>query len=183
MALGIKHVGKNVLISEHAIIVGLENITIGNNVRIDGNVVILAKRGELSVGSNVHIEPSSSLIAHYGIEIGDFCTISHGVRLFTASADYSGDYFTNVFPDPVYQSPIKGKIRLGNHVIIGGNSVVMPNLEIAEGAAIGALSFVRYSLTGWRIYGGNPLRDLGERKQKIKFIGEKLLSDSENTIN
>jgi len=172
--LGIAEVGENVLISKDIVLTGIENIKIGNNVRIDSFNIILAQRGSLKIGSNVHVEPSSSIVAHFGIVIGDFCTISHGVRLFTASANYDGHYFTNVFPDPKYQKPYSGTIEIEDHVIIGGNSVVMPNLTIHEGAAVGALSFVRRSLSSWTVYGGNPLKTIKPRSQKIKEIANSI---------
>ena len=168
--LGIASVGKNVRVSEDAILIGLENISLGSNIRIDSYNVILSKRGKFVVGNNVHIEPSSSIVAHFGVEIGNFCTISHGSRIYTASANYSGDYFTNVFPEAKYQVPKTGQIILEDHVMIGGNCVVMPGVTLGEGAAIGALSFVRKSVEGWTIYGGNPLKRLGDRRKNIKDI-------------
>ena len=174
--LGIGKVGTNVRVSEHATLVGLENMSLGSNIRIDSHVVILSRRGKFTVGDNVHIEPLSSIITHYGVKIGNFCTISHGVRLFTASANYGGDHFTNVFPDEKYQKAIAGEIILEDHVIVGGNSVVMPGVTISEGAAIGALSFVRNSVSGWAIYGGNPLKRIRTRKRSIKEIGAGLLA-------
>ena len=168
--LGIASVGKNVRVSEDAIIIGLENISLGSNIRIDSYNVILSKRGKFVVGNNVHIEPSSSIVTHFGVEIGNFCTISHGSRLYTASANYSGDYFTNVFPEAKYQVPKTGQIILEDHVMIGGNCVIMPGVTLGEGAAIGALSFIRKSVEGWAIYGGNPLKRLGDRKKTIKDI-------------
>lgn len=172
--LGIKRVGKNVEVSKDCVITGIENISIGDNVRIDSYSIILARRGWLEIGSNVHIEPFNSIVAHFGVSLGDYCTISHGVRLFTASADYSGQYFTNVFPERKYQKPFSGEIRLENHVIIGANSVVMPNLTIHEGAAVGALSFVRRSLSSWTVYGGNPLKTIRLRSQTIKEIANSI---------
>lgn len=176
---GFKSIGENVQISDKAIVVGPQNISIGSNVRIDSNVVILSRRGELRIGSNVHIEPHSSLVAHFGIQIGNFCTISHGVRLFTASANYNGDYFTNVFPADKYQVPFTGKIMLEDHVIVGANSVVLPGVVLSEGAAIGALSFVRTSLPGWTVYGGNPIRRISSRNTNIRDIGISLLEENE----
>jgi acetyltransferase-like isoleucine patch superfamily enzyme len=175
--LGIKSVGRNVLVSEHATLVGLGNISLGSNVRIDSHVVILAARGILGIGNNVHIEPSASIVAHFPVQIGNFCTISHGVRLFTASADYSGNHFTNVFPSKNYQDPLTGPITIMDHVIIGGNSVVMPNLVISEGAAIGALSFVKNSLEGWTIYGGNPLRTIKTRSKGVLDLAREIESN------
>lgn len=175
--LGFKRVGQNVHIAQNSTIVGLNNISLGSNIRIDSFVVILAAQGELEIGHNVHIEPHSSLVAHAGIEIGNYCTVSHGVRLFTASANYSGDFFTNVFPDPKYQKAKRGKILLGDHVILGGNSVVMPGVSIGEGSAIGALSFVRENVEPWGIYGGNPLRFIRERTKNIKELGLQIISE------
>ncbi len=175
---GIGSVGSNVRVSEHATLVGLQNIHLGSNVRIDSHVVILSGRGNLTVGNNVHIEPASSIVTHFGVEIGNYCTISHGVRLFTASADYSGEYFTNIFPDDKYQVSKGGPITLHDHVIIGGNSVVMPGTEIGEGAAVGALSFVRHSIDGWAIYGGNPLKRLGDRTTHIRELAAQIEAEN-----
>lgn len=178
--LGIGSVGQNVLVSEHATIVGLQNVNLGNNIRIDSHVIILSRQGPLTIGNNVHIEPASSIVSHNGVVIGNYCTVSHGVRLFTASADYSGHHFTNVFPEAHYQKAVTGQIVLEDHVIIGANSVVMPDVVIGEGAAVGALSFVRSSVEGWAIYGGNPLRRLGSRSTVIRDLG-KLLETGINT--
>ena len=170
-SMGIRSVGKNVRISQDATVVGLHNVRIGDNVRIDSYVTVLAGRGPLSIGSNVHIEPSTSLVAHGSIRIGNFCTLSHGCRLFTASTDYSGQSFTNSFPDPRYHVSRVEPITLEDHVIVGGNSVVMPGVKIGEGAAIGALSFVRSDVDEWGIYGGNPMKFLRRRSSDIKALG------------
>jgi len=174
---GIGSVGFNVRVSERATVVGLANIHLGSNIRVDSYVSLLCGRGPLQVGDNVHIEPSSSLVSHHGVEIGNYCTISHGVRLFTASADYSGESFTNAFPLQTLQSPKTGKIVLHDHVILGANSVVMPDVSIGLGAAIGALSFVRQSVPAWGIYAGNPLRYVGPRSQKILQLAQNLGQD------
>ena len=54
--LGFLQVGDNVRISRNSTIIGVENIKIGSNVRIDSYNVIIARRGTLSIGDNVHIE-------------------------------------------------------------------------------------------------------------------------------
>ena len=87
-------------------------------------------------------------------------------------------YFTNVFPSDGFQVPKGGPITLHDHVIIGGNSVVMPGTEIGEGAAVGALSFVRHSIEGWAIYGGNPLQRIGDRMTHIKDLAAQIEAGS-----
>ena len=168
--LGVKVVGANVRVAKNSTLVGLSNIEFGSNVRIDSYTVVIASRGAMRIGSNVHIEPHVSVVAHYDVHIGDYCTLSHGVRFFTASADYSGKSLTNAFPSPEFQNPLEGGIVMHTHSIIGGNSVVMPGVTIGEGSAIGALSFVRHNLDGWHIYAGNPLRVLAQREKTVKKI-------------
>ena len=58
--LGIKKIGKNVLISRKASIYNPEEILIGNNVRIDDFCIL---SGKIKLGSNIHI---SSFCALYG---------------------------------------------------------------------------------------------------------------------
>ena len=179
VSMGVAHVGWNVRVSQQATIVGMQNVSLGNNVRVDSYVTILAKRGRVVIGSNVHIEPGASLVGHGEISVGNFCTISHGVRLFTASADYSGTSLTNSFPEARYHTSRLEPITLQDHVILGGNSVVMPGVTIEEGAAIGALSFVRLSVGGWSIYGGNPLVRLSSRSREIRELGRRILERQE----
>ena len=50
---------------------------------------------------------------------------------------------------------------------IGTCSVILPNLTINQGVAIGALSLVRKSLDEWNIYAGNPLKLIKPRNRKL----------------
>ena len=42
---GFKNIGANVSVAKNTTIIGLENISIGNNVRIDSGTIIAAKSG------------------------------------------------------------------------------------------------------------------------------------------
>lgn len=71
---GFKNVGDNVKISKNATIVGLSNISLGNNIRIDGQGVIAANSGYLTIGDYVHIGSSCYLAcsegSHFQIFLG-----------------------------------------------------------------------------------------------------------------
>ena len=55
-AFGFKSVGSNVRVARNCTIVGLENISIGSNVRIDGyTAIVAAGTGWVSLGSYIHI--------------------------------------------------------------------------------------------------------------------------------
>ena len=55
-------------------------------------------------------------------------------------------------------------------------------MVINEGAAIGALSFVKNDVESWGIYGGNPLKFIRSRNQKIKLLGEEIIAQADHGI-
>jgi virginiamycin A acetyltransferase len=59
--------------------------------------------------------------------------------------------------------PSKGGIVIGDDVWIGANCVLLDGAHIGQGCVIAAGSTVRGILEAYHIYGGNPLRKLGER--------------------
>jgi galactoside O-acetyltransferase len=97
----------------------------------------------------------------------DFSGISQSVKLYTNSDDFSGNSLTGPCVPDKYKKISFGKIILKKHVIIGSTSIVMPNVILEEGVAVGALSFVSKSLKEWRIYMGCPIKFLKERSKKI----------------
>ena len=165
--LGFKHIGEDVFIAKDAIIIGFENISIGNNVKIDSNVTFAASSGSLSVGSNVHIGGGSHLSCSGSIQIEDFVTISQGVKIYSASDDYSGDYMTNPLVPKEFTNVNYGLVTLGEHVIVGSGSVLLPGTTLFEGTAVGALTLVNKSVGPWGIYSGVPAKLVKARSKEI----------------
>lgn len=170
---GIGAVGENVLIHEDCNIYGLENIHIGSNVRIDAYVTIIAT-GPVTIGSYVHIASYCLLSGGDGINLGDFCGLSHRVSIYSRSDDYSGQALTNPMVPAEFTNVTRGPVVLGKHVIIGSGSVILPNVTIEEGTAVGALSLVTKSLPGWGIYFGSPVRKIDSRSQNLLDLEQQL---------
>lgn len=165
---GFLSIGTNVKIAKTCNIVGLENISIGNNVRIDAFTTIIASKNEKTIiGSNIHIGAYCYLSANYGIEMQDFSGMSQGVKLYTNNDDYSGNSLTNPSIPEEFKNISFGKITLKKHVIIGSNTIILPKVTLEEGVAVGALSFVNKSLKEWKIYMGCPIKVIRERSKKI----------------
>jgi len=61
----------------------------------------------------------------------------------------------------------KGKVVLQKYVIIGTSSVILPGVEIGEGAAVGAMSLVNKNLPEWKICSGIPARPFKVRSRKL----------------
>ncbi|HNA85757.1 MAG TPA: acyltransferase [Nitrospira sp.] len=173
---GFYGVGENVKIAKNCTIIGLSNITIGSNVRIDGNVVIAAYSGALSLGSFIHIGEGCYLGCAGTIVMGDFSGLSQGVRIYSGTDDYSGQALTNPTVPHQYLNVHIAPVRLGRHVIIGSGSVILPGVTIGEGSAVGALSLVTKSLDDWGIYSGVPVKRLKSRSRKLLELENDLLN-------
>lgn len=149
---------KTVKIHKTANLVG--DIDIGPNTRIDGNVTIT---GRVIMGENCHIAVGACLYGSgMSILIGNNCGISAGVKMFSGTDDPDSGCLSLHAESTLKRAGIVGPITLGDYVIIGANSVVMPHSLLATKTVIGSLSFVRgYFATG--IYAGAPARLLRAR--------------------
>lgn len=165
--MGFKRVGNNVQIARNSTVIGIENVTLGNNVRVDGYTVISAGRGAITIGNFVHIANGCHLVCASGIEFQDFSGIAHGVKIYSASDDYTGVGLTNpTVPQDLTEIHF-GKVILEKHVIVGANSVLLPGVTLSQGAAVGALSLVNRDLPAWGIYSGVPVRRIRERSKAL----------------
>ncbi|MGA8234482.1 MAG: hypothetical protein WB795_23600 [Candidatus Acidiferrales bacterium] len=103
-------------------------------------------------------------------QIGDFCSLSSGVKVWCTSDDFVNDLVTIIPPgiEQVKTHLIRGDVILDDYTAVGSNSVIMPNNHLPEGTTIGALSFVpaAFEFRPWSVYTGIPIRFLRPRNQK-----------------
>jgi len=168
-----KSLGKNVTIHSRAILCGIENLSIGDNSRIDDNAVILAT-DEVSLGAYVHIPCFCFLGGKFGIEIGNFTSLAPGVKIFSSSDDYSGEYMTGPLVPSECCGGDRGKVVIGRHVVLGANTVVLPGLTVGDGVSVGAQSLVKKDLEPWGMYAGTPARQIGQRKKDLLKLAENI---------
>jgi len=162
--MGFKSVGDNVRISEWARFYNPKNISIGNNVRIDDFTILSAGAGGIKLGNNIHIGCHCSLIGDGEIVMEDFSGLSAGVKIFSSTDDFSGEYFCNAVM-PICQRNVKSdKVVIGKFSNIASSCVILPCV-IQDNVAVGANSFVKEDLFKDRIYAGSPAKPLGYRKE------------------
>jgi acetyltransferase-like isoleucine patch superfamily enzyme len=178
---GFRAVGKNVRIAKSCIIADLANVSFGDNVRIDGPTVISPSSGYVRIGSFVHIGGFCFLGGGGGIDLEDFSGLSQGVRIYSASDDYSGNALTNPTVPREYQNVIAAPVHIGRHVIIGSGSVVLPGCTIGEGSSIGALSLVTKSLEEWGVYFGSPCKRIKRRSKKLLELEARLAASMQTS--
>ena len=176
--IGFKSFGNNVFISRFVRFYHPENIEIGNNVRID-DFCIFSAGGRIIIGNYIHIAPYTSLIGQGDIVLEDFCSISGRVSIYSSSDDYMGLAMTNPMIPSEFRRVHTQSVILRKHSIIGCGSVILPGVELGQGASIGAMSLVKDSCEAETVYTGNPLKRVGNRFQRYhKF--EKMFIDSLN---
>lgn len=164
--LGLKKIGKNVLISRNACFYKPEEIEIGDFVRIDDFCVL---SGNILIKNYVHISSGVSIFAgDIGVEIGNHVCVSVKCSLFAISDDFSGNSLVGPMEAEDKRGVIKNKIIIGDYSVIGCNSVLLPGAVLCEGVAVGALSLVKNRLESFCIYGGNPCRLI--KKRKMDFL-------------
>ena len=172
--LGFKCVGKNVMIAKNCTIIGLNNISLGNNIRIDGNVVIAAQSGYFELGDYIHIAGGCFFGCVGGILISDFSGVSQGTSIYSGSDDFTGNALTGPTIPSEFRNVKIAPVYFGRHVVVGSGSVVLPGVSIGEGSTVGALSLVTKSLEDWGVYAGSPAKRIKDRSKKILELEQKL---------
>lgn len=147
--------------------------------RIRGEYTLehLIKLG-LKVGSNfnpqlgVSLDPSHCWL----IEIGNNVTMAPHVTVLAHDAstwEFLG--YTKL-----------GKVKIGNRVFIGAESVVLPGITIGDDVIIGANSTVTHDIPAGCVYAGSPARLIGYTKDFIeknrKIMMESLCYGEEFTL-
>ncbi|SMH41578.1 acyltransferase [Azospirillum agricola] len=117
------------------------------------NVLIL---GDVKVGRHSWIGPNVILDGSGGrLEIGDHCSISAGVQIYTHNT-VRWSLTQGAYPPEIQSTTI------GNGVYIGPNSVIAMGSVIGDCVVIGAMSFVNSSIPAGKKAWGSPARIVGD---------------------
>ena len=115
--------------------------------------------GSVSVGRSVWIGPFTVLDGSGGLEIGDFCSISAGVQIYTHdSVQWAVSGGTAAYE----YAPVK----IGSRCYIGPNTVIAKGVTIGDGCIIGACSLVLSDVPSGSKAFGTPCRVSGSSLAK-----------------
>lgn len=141
--LGIFKIGKNCKISKKIRTYSL-NCSIGDNVRIDDDVIL---KGKINIYSNVHIARGCTLSGgKNGIILGKFSGLSNFCQIFTVSDNFlSSVTSAATFNDKDRKKFCRihsKKVFIGKCVIIGPFSVILPGARIEDFSTVGPYSCI-----------------------------------------
>ena len=179
--LGLKAYGKNVLIGRHVVLYSPGQLTLGDDVRIDDFTIV---SGKVTMGSYIHVSQFCGLYGgDEGIVMEDFSGLSAKCSVYAVSDDYTGHSMTNPMVPAKYKpTSISKAVHIGKHAIVGCNSVVLPGVDIPEGAAVGSLSCVTRSLEPWSINIGIPAKKKSDRAKDILDLEKQFWTDKEQEV-
>ena len=109
--------------------------------------------GNVKVGRNTWIGPFTILDGSGGLSIGDNCSISAAVQIYshdTVQWAISGGKEKYEY----------GPVSIGNNCYLGPGTILARNVHLGDGCIVGANSFVNTSFPAGSKIGGSPARAL-----------------------
>lgn len=114
----------------------------------------------ISIGKGSIIGDEAILDGRAGICIEDNVNLSTGVWIWTVQHDVNLCDF----------GIEKGTVKIHNRAWVSCRVVVLPGVEINEGAVIAASAVVTKNCEKFSIYGGIPAKKIGDRNKKLNYI-------------
>ncbi len=135
---GIK-IGKGSVIHMWANFYQPKNIVIGDD-SIVGDHAFLDGRAELTIGD--HVDIASSVMI------------------------YNSEHNINENDFSVIEKVIEESVEIGDYVFVGPRVIILPGVKIGKGAIVAAGAVVTKDVGEFKIVGGVPAKEIGERSLK-----------------
>ncbi len=135
----LKSLGKDCFFMRHCVFVNPSNISIGNNVILNKNVMLDGRGGKLVIADNVDIAQETNI-----------WTLEHDVQ------------------SPVHKE-IAGDVTIDTFVWIASRATILPGVHIGEGAVVGSGAVVTKDVPPYTIVGGVPAKIIGYRTKELNY--------------
>lgn len=149
-------------------------IKVGAHSFIAGELLTFAHGGQIEIGQWCFIGEGARLWSASGIRVGDRVLISHNVNIFDSlthplDARQRHQQFRAIMLQGHPREIDLGErpVEIGDDVWIGANSCILRGVSIGAGSVVGAASLVAHDIPTGCIYAGNPakfVREVGEKK-------------------
>lgn len=137
----------------------------------------LKKKG-VTIGKNVTFyEPNTNYVDIQKaclVEIGNNVEVTRGVVIITH--DYAWSVIKQLNGEIIGS---RGKVKIGNNVFIGMNTLIMQGVTIGDNVIIGANSLINKDIPSNSIVAGSPARVISDVDSYIEKRKEKYINDAE----
>jgi len=177
LEIGFARIGEDVQIDDGARFYGADRISLGSHVRIDAFAVLSAGPEGIIIGNYVHLAVGSLISGAARIELHDFANVSSRVAIYSSNDDYHGYSLTNPTIPDRFRQVHTAPVVIGQHVIVGSGSLILPGVSLGDGAAVGAHSIVKHDVPPFTIVAGPDGRVIGARRRDLLVLEEELLAE------
>ncbi len=149
-----------------------ENIVIGNNTHIRGQLVVFGHGGKISIGDYCYIGHDTCIWSAKEITIGDRVLIAHNCSIFDNNTHpfdeverhkQFREIVTTGFPkkqDGLFEK----EIIIEDDAWISAYSIISKGVRIGKGAVVGAGSVVTHDVPPYTLVAGNPAKVIKKLK-------------------
>ena len=110
----------------------------------------------VSIGDGTVIGDHCFMDGRALLRIGNKVDIASDVMIYNSEHDIDSDGF----------DPVEEPVEIEDYVFIGPRAIILPGVKIGKGAIIGAGAVVTKDVAPFKVVGGVPAKEIGERKNK-----------------
>lgn len=144
----------------------MAGVNIAKNVKFVGSFVIRNHKG-LTIKDGVSIGPGVLLDARQGLTIEENAVIAYQAIIWSHNHDYNDIHFCG-----------KGApVNIGRYCWICSRSIILPGVNIGEGAVVASGAIVTKNVPPYAIVGGIPAKIIGKREEKEYDYGYRVKND------
>jgi len=130
-------------------------VKIGKNSFIHMGARFYLPRG-VSIGDGTVIGDHCFMDGRASLKIGNNVDIASDVMIYNSEHDINSEGF----------DPIEEPVEIEDYVFVGPRVIILPGVKIGKGAVAGAGAVVTKNVAPFKVVGGVPAKEIGERKNK-----------------
>ncbi len=156
-----RRMGSGTVVSPFIQCVGLDRVSLGDRSRISRNTRLLALKAyrsqlfdpQINIGDNVSIGFGCTLSCVNSIEISDDVTIGDNVYIADSHHDYR-DIKNGILDQPL----LPGQVFIGRGAWVGYGAFISGNISLGEHSVVGANSVVTSAVPAYTVVAGAPAK-------------------------
>ncbi len=133
----------------------LAGIKIGKGSKIHFGARFFAPRG-VTIGEDTLVGEFVFLDGRAPLRIGNHVDIASQVLIYNSEHDLESEDF----------QAIVSPVEIDDYVFVGPRAIILPGVKIGRGAVVAAGAVVTKDIPSFKIVGGVPAKEIGERKNK-----------------
>lgn len=110
----------------------------------------------VSIGDGTIVGDHCFMDGRASLKIGNNVDIASEVMIYNSEHDIDSEGF----------DPVEEAVEIEDYVFVGPRAIILPGVKIGRGAVIGAGAVITKNVDPFKIVGGVPAKEIGERKNK-----------------